>query len=93
MRVTTPACRPQVLVVVRFEGFLCEIQLAFASVELMKSFSHAAYALERINLDSETGFKEMLDVLYTIPKMKNGINRAGGYEGRDGGDIKLALTF
>ena len=82
-----------VLVVVKFEGWLGEVQLAFASVELMKSFSHAAYSLERIDLEAPSGFKSMLDALFTIPKMKSGLGRAGGYETRPESDIALALHF
>ena len=55
-----PSCR-DVLQVVEFEGFLCEVQFHFAATLPLKAFSHAAYNVQRpedINLNGlETIFK------------------------------------
>ena len=48
-----PSCR-DVLQVVEFEGFLCEVQFHFAATLPLKAFSHAAYNVQRpedINLN------------------------------------------
>ena len=41
-----PSCR-DVLQVVEFEGFLCEVQFHFAATLPLKVFSHAAYNVQR----------------------------------------------
>ena len=58
---------------------------------LMKMFSHAAYAVTRISVDSKTACMDMLTTLFTVPTW--GTNLAGGYETRDKADIQLCVSF
>jgi hypothetical protein len=60
-----PSCR-DVLQVVEFEGFLCEVQFHFAATLPLKVFSHAAYNVQRpedINLEG-------LKTIFEIPVIK-----------------------
>ena len=82
-----------VLAVVEYEDLLCEVQFTFASVLLMKKFSHQAYNLTRVDLSSLTGFREMLDATFAIPKMANGFQRAGGYSTRSKDAIATKLVL
>ncbi len=63
------------------DGLIAEVQFSFRSVLLVKSFSHVAYRLARVDLDARGGLREMLDVAFRIPR--NGAKSAGGYAARN----------
>jgi len=60
-----PSCR-DVLQVVEFEGFLCEVQFHFAATLPLKVFSHAAYNVQRPEDIDLNGLK----TIFKFPIMK-----------------------
>ena len=81
-----------VLCVIEFKnGWLVEVQFSFRAVALMKSFSHAPYAITRLETDSNTAVDDILLALFTIPLWVS--NFAGGYNDRTPDEIQLRLTF
>jgi hypothetical protein len=59
-----PSCR-DVLQVVEFEGFLCEVQFHFAATLPLKAFSHAAYNVQRPEDIDLNGLKTIFDFPFT----------------------------
>ena len=56
-----PSCR-DVLQVVEFEGFLCEVQFHFAATLPLKVFSHAAYNVQRPEDINLNGLKTIFEI-------------------------------
>ena len=56
-----PSCR-DVLQVVEFEGFLCEVQFHFAATLPLKVFSHAAYNVQRPEDIDLNGLKTIFEI-------------------------------
>ena len=71
-------------------GVIAEVQFSFRSVLLVKSFAHAAYRIERVNLNARGGFREMLDCCFTLPR--TGAKSAGNYNTRKKSDICIVAV-
>ena len=86
------ATRDVLCVIQLRNGVLVEVQFSFRAVALMKSFSHAAYAITRLETDgSTTAVQDILKALVTIPMWVE--NFAGGHNARTPDELQLRLAF
>ena len=85
------ATRDVLCVVQLANGWLVEVQFSLRAVALMKSFSHAAYAITRLETGSVTAVEDILKALFTIPMWVSTF--AGGYGARTPDEIQLRLAF
>ena len=85
------ATRDVLCVIQLRNGVLAEVQFSFRAVALMKSFSHAAYAITRLETGSATAVQDILKALFTMPIWVS--NLAGGYNARTPDEIQLRLAF
>ena len=86
------ATRDVLCVIQLRNGVLAEVQFSFRAVALMKSFSHAAYAITRLETDgSASAVEDILKALFTMPILVS--NFAGGYNARTPDEIQLRLAF
>ena len=81
-----------VLVVFDFEGLLVEVQFSFMDINLMKSFSHAAYDYNRIDLAAYNAMEAILTAAF-VGLPRNGPFYIGGYESMKPEQIKLKAVL